>query len=511
MLNTASNGQNQSKQMKVMKHQLATFSEFIVRMSKVYEGAFPSIDEHLHVLRNQLKKNSSVSEIEETLSSLTGPILENADAIKHYNLQTFNLLESFANQMLNLDSSSVQLKQDTSEFISQLHSSNFTLFSSLEVLTRCFDIFKQLLDESGNPVPSDSSQENAINQDLHDQITNEFRDLIELLIAAEPGDKALLSISKQLTAGISHPELLECCLTILKTLLGDVFKERKQAEKYVNSIHKSLLGFNSKLEESVSQSEKHYQLKLENTEALKVHLEDMETVVTNSQDLTLLKQQASDVLSKMSATLADRENGERDEQLMLMDLLSQMKSQLASLEKQTNAYRQRLVEQKYHSHRDPLTQVPNRNAYNERVELEFRRWKRHKHPISLAVVDVDYFKQINDRFGHAAGDKTLQVIAQNISRCLRTTDFFARWGGEEFVVLLPQTTAEQVKKPLETIRKQIQQIPFKFKDEQVIITASIGATEFVEGDSIQTTFERADRALYEAKNSGRNRCIVIKG
>jgi len=79
------------------------------------------------------------------------------------------------------------------------------------------------------------------------------------------------------------------------------------------------------------------------------------------------------------------------------------------------------------------------------------------------------------------------------------------------VVLLPQTPIDQTRKPLETIRKQIQKIPFKFRDRAVTITASIGATDFVSGDSIATVFERADKALYEAKNSGRNRCIIIEG
>ena len=170
---------------------------------------------------------------------------------------------------------------------------------------------------------------------------------------------------------------------------------------------------------------------------MRAQIDDFGTEVHNASDLAKLKQQASDMLDKMAKTLSSREQVDKDEQLSLMDLLSGMKSQLATLERETETYKQRLLEQKYHSYRDALTQVPNRNAYNERVEMGIPTLKRHKNPLCLAVVDIEHFKKINDSFGHAAGDKTLQVIAQNISKCLRNTDFLARWGGEEFVVLLP--------------------------------------------------------------------------
>ena len=171
----------------------------------------------------------------------------------------------------------------------------------------------------------------------------------------------------------------------------------------------------------------------------------------------------------------------------------------------------RLIEQKFHNHHDALTKVPNRAAYNERMEIEYRRWKRHGSSLCLAVLDVDHFKNINDNYGHAAGDKTLQVIAQNINRCLRATDFLSRWGGEEFVILFPQIPEKDLTKPLETIRRQIERIPFKFKDVKVTITVSIGASYFKMDDKIETVFDRADKALYEAKSTGRNRCIINQG
>lgn len=501
--------QSQDKQIKLLKHQVATLNDFIVRYSKVYDGAFPEIDSALQTLRNHFKSGNNIIDIQNTISRLTGPVLKNSDAIRQFNLQVRNSLESFANELLTQYAGSVDVKQQVNEFLHTLHASDIDLPGAVELLQtgmkRALDVMQDIQRAQNN------NQDEELAAELHIQVSQEFKELLAQLIATNPKEKVLTDLDKRLDAGLSRKELLECCLAVLRALLDEILLERKQAERYINSLQKALTGIDQSVSESIEKSEHQYQIKQEHTRSLKAHMQDIDECVSSASNLDELKKQAAEALMKMSETLAQREQADQDEQLVLMELLSQMKSQLAILEKETESYRQRLLEQKYHSHRDPLTQVPNRNAYNERMELEFRRWKRHRHPLSIAVLDIDHFKTINDNFGHAAGDKTLQVIAQNISKCLRTTDFFARWGGEEFVVLLPQTSAGHLEKPLETIRKQIQHIPFKFRDKNVSITTSIGATSLVDGDSIQSAFDRADQALYEAKNTGRNCCIIFEG
>jgi diguanylate cyclase (GGDEF)-like protein len=101
------------------------------------------------------------------------------------------------------------------------------------------------------------------------------------------------------------------------------------------------------------------------------------------------------------------------------------------------------------------------------------------------------------------------VIAQHIQKSLRATDFMARWGGEEFVVILPKSNADDLIQPLEKIRSKIEKLPFRFKNKNVTITVSIGATSFSADDTVESAFERADSALYEAKHMGRNRCVIF--
>ena len=165
----------------------------------------------------------------------------------------------------------------------------------------------------------------------------------------------------------------------------------------------------------------------------------------------------------------------------LLTRLSTMEAKLRLMKEETAEYKKRLTIQKHKLFLDSLTQVHNRAALDERLELEYKRWLRYNTPLCLAIIDIDHFKHINDNYGHMAGDKALKVVAKALQGALRDTDFIARFGGEEFVVLLPNINPDKFQKPLETLRQTIKSIPFRFRDARVEITISIGATLFREG------------------------------
>jgi diguanylate cyclase (GGDEF)-like protein len=188
----------------------------------------------------------------------------------------------------------------------------------------------------------------------------------------------------------------------------------------------------------------------------------------------------------------------------LLTHLSNMEAKLRLMKDETAEYKKRLSIQKHKLFLDSLTQVHNRAALDERLELEYKRWLRYGTPLCLAIIDIDHFKHINDNYGHMAGDKALKVVAKALQNALRDTDFIARFGGEEFVVLLPNINPDKYQKPLENLRQTIKSIPFRFRDARVEITISIGATLFRTGDHTTDAFERADKALYSSKHSGRD-------
>ena len=128
----------------------------------------------------------------------------------------------------------------------------------------------------------------------------------------------------------------------------------------------------------------------------------------------------------------------------------------------------------------------------------------------MAIWDIDLFKIINDTHGHKAGDKTLIIIAQLLSKHCRKTDFVARFGGEEFIMLLPNTTEQSAATLTNKIRTVIEKTGFNAGGQHINITISCGLSEFRKGDTSGSVFERADQALYQSKANGRNQCIVAQ-
>lgn len=160
---------------------------------------------------------------------------------------------------------------------------------------------------------------------------------------------------------------------------------------------------------------------------------------------------------------------------------------------------------------DSLTGVNNRREILSLGEKEFQRCRRYHRYFSLLVIDIDHFKYINDTFGHILGDKTLITVAGAIKNCLRQVDSFGRFGGEEFVAILPETNLEDAGTLARRICQVINKLNIEIDRQKVRVTASIGvATLSPEDNNLEAVIERADRAMFAAKNQGRNRVSLGK-
>lgn len=156
---------------------------------------------------------------------------------------------------------------------------------------------------------------------------------------------------------------------------------------------------------------------------------------------------------------------------------------------------------------DELTGIYNRRRIFQVLNEESNRYRRAPGAFSVGILDVDFFKQINDTHGHQAGDKILRQLASSVTDDLRVIDSFGRYGGEEFLLILPQTTLAGAEIKAERIRSSIEALRFDDLPADISITVSIGLAEFQAGETTDDTLARADKALYQAKESGRNRVI----
>ncbi|MBG6464394.1 biofilm formation regulator diguanylate cyclase SiaD [Pseudomonas aeruginosa] len=157
--------------------------------------------------------------------------------------------------------------------------------------------------------------------------------------------------------------------------------------------------------------------------------------------------------------------------------------------------------------RDPLTGLPNRRMLLERLREENERSQRHGQSYVLAMLDVDFFKQVNDTWGHDSGDRVLVEIARAMESELREYDLCGRWGGEEFLLLLPQTRLQDAGPVLERVRDSVRTLAVRVGTEALSVTASVGVTEHRIGETYSQTVNRADAALLDAKRSGRDKCV----
>ncbi len=241
---------------------------------------------------------------------------------------------------------------------------------------------------------------------------------------------------------------------------------------------------------------------------MRTQVSEMTEDVAGANDVEELKKSITGHLDVITGAMDRYANVEREFEQRRLQEFEAMQKRIEEMEQESEHIRQRLQEEHRRAMTDALTELPNREAFDERYAMEFERWRRYGKPASLVVGDVDKFKSINDNYGHLSGDKVLQIMAKEILSRIRKTDFVARYGGEEFVVILPETEVNTAFQVMEKTRDMIARLPFHFREEKIQITMSFGIAAFDRVDSPEALFERADRALYQAKKSGRNKVVV---
>jgi diguanylate cyclase (GGDEF)-like protein len=172
-----------------------------------------------------------------------------------------------------------------------------------------------------------------------------------------------------------------------------------------------------------------------------------------------------------------------------------------------NSYKQALeLSEKYQklAHLDPLTQLSNRRDALYILKREQARIMRTKEPLSIILCDVDYFKKVNDQFGHNAGDAVLIELGEIFTDSIREQDCVARWGGEEFLFILPQTEAKSANIFAEKIQEKLQSHLVSYQNNKINVKVSMGIEQFKDNQTIDEAINNADKHLYQAKNLGRN-------
>ncbi len=346
--------------------------------------------------------------------------------------------------------------------------------------------------------PSESAGSNA-------SLATYFISLLDAIAVPAEMQDAAVALKQDLNKGGTVKELISRMVTFVDDL-GDAARNSQQDLKdFLFAATGQLGSIERELVAELALRHEHSAARDALSDDISAEIDEMDAAVQREQNIDAVKHAIETRVQQIKGSLGDFFDIQRTQQADYDTRISELTTQVQRFEEEANRLRQSLTEQHEMAHRDAVTGIANRLAYEERVALEFHRSQRSNSPLSLAVLDLDHFKKINDTYGHRAGDKILRSIAELCFKRIRNTDLIARYGGEEFVLLFPDTELENATNVCDDIRRLIEKASFSYNGSRVRVTVSIGVTVLELAETIDECFERADQAVYSAKNAGRNR------
>lgn len=524
------------------------FKRGLVRLSIAAAGVDPLLDKRLQQLRAALRSDSPASEMAELLPELERAVLA-YDAEREQRMASIASYLSLLVEQLLEQEPPPETRKTLKSIRARLSGSMHYAASYYEVLEQLVPAQAQTLnkgtvspgrggllsrlfqrghepagaDGEGLPGDEEAPRQSAVNASVvHPGVISDeganytqvaahvegiLLDLLNQLEVGEHQQSLRDHLKLRITAGLNWYELAAVLDKLSQLILLAQQSRQGDFERYLQQLNERLAQFQGNLEDTHSAYNGSLDAGAELEGAIRDQVEGLHEDVREASDLNSLKATVESKLNHLLEDVEEARSVRQQREQEVSQRLAVMVERIQVMEVEAQAFRKHLEEQRERSLLDNLTGMPNRAGLQKRMEEEYERWQRYGGQLLLAVLDVDHFKGINDNFGHLAGDKVLRLIAQQLLRRLRKSDFIGRFGGEEFVLLLPGTSPEQGETVLEALRSGIEECPFHFKNERVTITVSIGFTDFRQGDELDAVFERADKAMYAAKEAGRNRLI----
>lgn len=467
----------------------------IIRFALAAKGLNRQLDPHLNRIRNVLKGGLQSQQLQKELAAFSNALIIMEDSPESGLQDAFLLFEFLGKQYPQCLE---QLDEIRGKYEDRQFSSNQAFYLALLELVEGSRPHANIIDNALELTGADAK---AINLQLIRLLDN-----AEIPpIFAPDAEK----IKSRLLAEHALGPIFDDTVALLLAVKRHLESEQQEMAAFLSKLTEQLTelgvkatGVNAANENSVK---KRNLLDL----AVSEQILELREKSENATQLEPLKQIVSSRLTTITQQIQAhtlQEQLERDKAQREMQTLS---DRLREMELESSDLRSKLDLAQHRATRDPLTNLPNRLAFEDRLANEMARCRRLKAPMTLMVWDVDLFKNINDTYGHKCGDKALIVIADLLSRHCRETDFVARFGGEEFVMILPGADAQAALLIAEKLRKTLENSSFNANGSKVFITLSCGISQFIEGDSNESIFNRADAGLYSAKQNGRNRCVVV--
>ncbi|MGD0959839.1 MAG: GGDEF domain-containing protein [Methylomonas sp.] len=468
----------------------------IIRFALAIKGLSRELDPHLERIRNLLKSGLENRQLQIELEAFSNALMLLDDNPGPSQFETFLLFEFLFKQypQHKLELENLQKKNTEGAF----KNTQSLIIALLE-----------LVDEK-------SAGKVYFGVELPDTVHNEIRmHLLRLLDSTgipEQFSEQLEQIKKRIQTDTTIKSLtpvFDDAVTFLLAVKKHLVSEQCEMATFLSKLTEQLADMAVKVTGVDHASENAVINRKYFEESVSQQVQDLQIQSDSATQLDTLKQLVHGHLSSINEQLQAHNRQEQLEREYIQGDLRFLTQKIRDMEMESTELKLKLDIAQQHAIRDPLTDLPNRLAFDNRLKDEIARWQRNAQALSMLVWDIDFFKLINDNYGHKTGDKALVAIARLLEEHSRKTDFVARFGGEEFVMLFPETDAQTAFRVANKLRETIENACFRASGDKISITLSCGISQYLANDTPETFFERADKALYQAKENGRNQCVII--
>jgi len=508
----------------------------ISRLTLAADGQDATLDKQLSDLRNAIRDRASSTQLRKAIDAMSTTMVKLERERKQDDADTGNesvllklldqlqlpkgtgrktkqlrklLNDSAASESEQAVSAFVGLFQSAMELSVEPDSGETTSAERGGLFQRLFGGQEKAADNDA-PDNRDSPAPNAVEGGNNAGVREILIRLLERLSLPDDLMKQVDAIREKIEAASSNSswdQVLEQIADLVQAIRTQTQKEKQGIEDFLLQLSERLQEVDRQLADSDTYYDDSFAASGELNSAVKEGMDDIQNSVLEATDLDQIKELVQTHIETVLTHMEKHRETEQQRYDAAKAEIATVTAKLNDVESEADALRTRIHEERSQAQTDALTGIPNRLAWEEQLEQEIARWKRFNTPLVLVIWDVDHFKKVNDTFGHKAGDKVLRTIARNLAGSIRETDFIARYGGEEFVHLMTGAELENCVAVADKLRGKIEATGFHFREQAVTITVSCGLTQFRDGDSSESWFERADRALYKAKQAGRNRCV----
>jgi diguanylate cyclase (GGDEF)-like protein len=297
---------------------------------------------------------------------------------------------------------------------------------------------------------------------------------------------------------------------LVRSYMGRVVREQDQVTSFAREVGKNLLDVEKHLMAHLKSAKDSQQANSEFHQTLGGQMEGIRESFVIGQSINEIRGFVFAKLAVIRNVIENKANEDEARYQKACGEIEDLQKNIRTMKEEIGQAKERTKSLEREVLLDGLTGIHNRRAYEQHIMEEMQRFRRYQQTFSLILFDVDRFKDLNDRFGHRAGDKCLKEIINRIKLCIRNTDFLSRYGGEEFAIILPGTNREGACIVAEKVRRAIEMTRFYFQNQAIPVTISLGVTEVRDPDpEPETVFSRADDAMYRAKREGRNRVCAL--